>query len=94
MQAMLSFQGGLVLKHRNQIVEFVAKHKIPAMYQATRLAEAGGLMTWAPDLKEQFRQSARLVDRILKGENPGDIPIVSPEKYFLTINRRAAKRIG
>lgn len=94
MQAMLSFQGGLVLKHRNQIVEFVAKHKIPAMYQATMLAEAGGLMTWAPDLKEQFRQSARLVDRILKGENPGDIPIVYPEKYFLTINRGAAKRIG
>lgn len=94
MQAMVSFQGGRILKLRNQIVEVVAKHKIPAIYQATMLAEAGGLMTWAPDLMEQFRYSARLVDRILRGENPGEIPIIYPKKYYLTVNLQAAKQIG
>ena len=67
---------------------------IPAIYQATLFAEAGGLMAWAPDLIEQYRVAARLVDRILKGSRPGELPVKHPEKYYLTVNLGAARKIG
>ena len=51
-------------------------------------------MSWAPDQNEQMRHAVRTVDRILRGARPGDLPIVHPERYFLTLNRTAAKRIG
>jgi len=94
MDGMLSFQGGLALSNRQLIVDFAAEKRIPAIYQATLFAEAGGLMAWAPDLIEQYRVAARLVDKILKGSMPGELPVVHPEKYSLTVNSSAARRIG
>jgi putative ABC transport system substrate-binding protein len=94
MDGLLSFQGGLALVNRQLIVDFAAEHHLPAIYQATLFAEAGGLMAWAPDLEEQFRMAAQYVDKILKGANPGDLPITQPRKYALTINARAAQRLG
>src|SRR5262245_10916484 len=94
MDGMLSFQGGLALSNRHLIVDFAAEKKIPAIYQATLFAEAGGLMAWAPDLVEQYRVAARLVERILKGEKPGEIPVNHPERYYLTVNLSAARKIG
>ena len=76
------------------IVDFAAKHRLPAIYQATIIAEAGGLMAWAPDLKDQFRSAANYVDQILKGANPGDLPIRHPSQYLLTINKGAANGLG
>jgi putative ABC transport system substrate-binding protein len=89
-----NFQGGLSLGNRQMIVDFAAEHRLPAIYQAVLFAEAGGLMTWAPDQNEQLRIAARYVDRILRGANPGSLPILHPERYFLTLNRQAAQRIG
>jgi putative ABC transport system substrate-binding protein len=57
-------------------------------------AKAGGLMAWAPDLIEQYREAARLIDKILRGSKPGDLPIKHPEKYYLTVNLSAARKIG
>ncbi len=57
-------------------------------------AEAGGLMTWAPDLVEQYREAARLAAKVLRGAKPGDIPVKYPAKYFLTVNAGAARKIG
>lgn len=94
MNGMLSFQGGLSIANRQLIVDFATEKKIPAVYQATRFAEAGGLMAWAPDLPEQYRVAARLVDKILKGSKPGDLPVRHPEKYYLTVNASAARKIG
>jgi putative ABC transport system substrate-binding protein len=94
MNGLMNFQGGLSLSNRQLIVDFTATRAIPAVYQATLFAEAGGLMSWAPDLVEQYRETARLVDRILKGARPGDLPIKHPERYYLTINSSAARRIG
>src|SRR5262245_60596716 len=94
MNGMLSFQGGLSLANRQLIVDFAAEKRIPAIYQATLFAEAGGLMAWAPDVIEQFRMAARLVDKILKGAKPGELPVRHPEKYYLTVNLSAARKIG
>jgi putative ABC transport system substrate-binding protein len=94
MNGMLNFQGGLSLSNRQLIVEFMAEKRIPAIYQATLFADAGGLIAWAPDLPEQFREAARFVAAILNGAKPGDLPIRQTTRYFLTINAAAARRIG
>ena len=94
MNALLNFQGVLSLVNRQLIVDFVARHRMPAIYQATLFAEAGGLMAWAPDINEQFRVAARYADKILRGARPGDLPIQHPSRYYLTINRSAASAIG
>ncbi len=94
MNGLLNFQGALTLANRNMIVDFMAEKRIPAVYQATAFAEVGGLMAWAPDLPQQFREAAHYVDKILKGANPGDLPVKQPEKYYLTLNQAAAAKIG
>jgi putative ABC transport system substrate-binding protein len=94
MNALANFQGGLSLLHRKTITDFATKHRLPAVYQATLFAEAGGLMAWAPDLPEQYRIAADYVDQILKGANPGDLPIRHPDRYFWIVNQTAAKAIG
>jgi putative ABC transport system substrate-binding protein len=94
MNGLANFQGGLSLFHRQMIVDFAAHHRLPAVYQATLFAEAGGLMAWAPDLEEQYREAAGYVDQILKGANPGDLAIRHPARYFWTVNRTAAMAIG
>ena len=93
-QGFVNFQGGLSLGNRQLIVDFAAEHRLPAIYQAELFAESGGLMTWAPDQNEQMRVAARMMDKILRGSKPGDLPIHYPERYFLTLNRSAARRIG
>jgi putative ABC transport system substrate-binding protein len=94
MDGLLSFQGGLSVSSRQLIVDFAAEHRLPAIYQATLFAEAGGLMSWAPDLQNQYRIAAQYVDKILRGAKPGDLPIVHPPKYYLTIHASAARRLG
>lgn len=94
MDGLLNFQGGQSVANRQMIVDFAAERRMPAIYQSQLFAEAGGLMAWAPDQPEQMREAARYVDRILRGERPGDLPITHPSRYFLTLNRRAADRIG
>ena len=91
---LLNFQGGLSVVNRQLMVDFLTERRIPAIYQATMFVEAGGLMAWAPDLIEQYREAARFVDAILKGAKPGDLPIKQPEKYYLTVNSTAALKIG
>lgn len=93
-QGFVNFQGGLSLGNRQMIVDFAAKHRLPAIYQAVLFAEAGGLMTWAPDQNEQMRVAARMMDKVLRGANPGNLPILYPERYFLTLNLTAARQIG
>jgi ABC-type uncharacterized transport system substrate-binding protein len=93
MEGVVNFQGGLSLANRKLIVDHLNEYRIPAIYQATLFAEAGGLMAWAPDIVQQHRIAARYVDKILKGARPGDLPIVHPERYFLTIHAGTAQKI-
>ena len=94
MNGLANFQGGLSIENRQMIVDFAGRNRLPAVYQATRFAEAGGLMAWAPDQEEQYRIAAGYVDQILKGANPGDLPIRHPARYFWTLNQAAARSLG
>lgn len=94
MNGLLNFQGGLSYVNRQLIVDFAATHRLPGIYQATVFAAAGGLMTWAPDLVDQFRTAAGYVSRILNGARPGDLAITYPSRYFLTLNKSAAANLG
>lgn len=94
MNGLLNFQGGLSYVNRQLIVDFAAEHRLPAIFQATVFAQAGGLMTWAPNLVDQFRTAAGYVNQILKGARPGDLPIRHPSRYYLTLNNRAARKLG
>jgi putative ABC transport system substrate-binding protein len=74
-----------VVRHRDLIVTLAARHKLPAVYWERFFVTAGGLMSYGPDLVEQFRQAAGYVDRILRGEKPADLPVQAPTKYELVI---------
>ena len=94
MNGLLNFQGGLSLANRQLIVDFAAAHRLPAVYQSAFFVEAGGLMAWAPDQREQYRMGARMADQILKGKKPGDISARHPEPYQLHLNTKVASAIG
>jgi putative tryptophan/tyrosine transport system substrate-binding protein len=94
MDGLANFQGGLSLGYRQLIVDFATKNRLPAVYQSAFFVEAGGLMAWAPNQEEQYREAARYVDKILKGARPGDLAVRYPGRYHLTINKSAARGLG
>jgi putative ABC transport system substrate-binding protein len=86
--------GGGSAVHRKLIVSIAARHKLPAVYPYRYYAASGGLLAYGPDLVDQFRQAAGYIDRILKGEKPGDLPVQAATKYELVINLKTAKALG
>ena len=94
MHGLVNFQGALSLVNRERILALTDRLGMPAIYQSQLFVRSGGLMSYAPDQDEQFRMSARYADRILRGARAGDLPIVHPPRYFLTLNRSAARRQG
>jgi putative ABC transport system substrate-binding protein len=85
---------GLAVVQRELIVSLAARHKLPAIYNYRGFINFGGLISYGPDLINQFQLAAAYVDRILKGENPADLPVQAPTKYELVINLKAAKALG
>ena len=79
---------------RARIVDFAAKNRLPAIYTSRRAVEAGGLMSYGPNLRELFRGAAGYVDKILKGAKPGELPVERSAKFQLVINLKAAKALG
>ena len=79
---------------RDLIAAMVARHRLPAVYAARYFVTAGGLISYGPDIVDQFRRAAGYVDRILKGEKPADLPVQAPTKYELVINLKTAKALG
>ena len=79
---------------RSRIVEFAAAQRLPAIYEASEFVEAGGLISYGPNIPDQFRRAATYVDRILKGAKPADLPIEQPTTFELAINIKAAKALG
>ena len=67
---------------------------MPAVYYARFFVTAGGLISYGIDFADQYRQAADYVDRILRGEKPGDLPVQAPTKYELVINAKTAKQLG
>ncbi len=86
--------GGGSAVHRKLIVSVAARHQLPAVYPYRYYATSGGLISYGPDLVDQFRQAAGYIDRILKGEKPGDLPVQAATKYELVINLKTAKSLG
>jgi putative ABC transport system substrate-binding protein len=84
----------LTVVHRDLIIRLAAQHKLPAVYHRRLLADSGGLISYGPDVVDQYRQAAGYVDRILKGEKPADLPVQQPTKYQLVINLKTAKALG
>jgi putative tryptophan/tyrosine transport system substrate-binding protein len=93
--------GGLIpagsaaaVRHRDLIITLAAKHNLPAVYWDRVFVVTGGLMSYGPNIVDQFRDAAAYVDRILKGEKPADLPVQAPTKYELVINMKTAKSLG
>jgi putative ABC transport system substrate-binding protein len=84
---------GTVVRRRT-IIETAARHRLPAIYPYKYMATEGGLMAYGADLVGQYRRAAGYVDRLLRGEKPGDLPVQKPTRYDLTINLKAAKAQG
>jgi putative tryptophan/tyrosine transport system substrate-binding protein len=80
--------------HRELIAAVVARHKLPAVFPSRPYISGGGLISYGPDLIDQFRRAAGYVDRILKGEKPADLPVQAPTKYELVVNLKTAKLLG
>jgi len=79
---------------RDQVIALVARHPVPAIYTDRVFVTGGGLMSYDADRLDIYRRTASYVDRILRGERPGELPFQQPTKYQLTINVKTAKALG
>jgi putative ABC transport system substrate-binding protein len=87
--------GGAVLNgHRKQIANYAIKHRLPSMYDSSLWIEPGGLISYSTNDAESYRRAAWMVDKILKGTKPADIPVEQPTKFEFVINLKTAKQIG
>src|SRR5207249_6008015 len=80
--------------HRTRIAELAAQSRLPAVYGLADHAEAGGLMTYGPNVTDMYRRAATYVDKILKGAKPADLPVEQPMKFDLVINLKTAQALG
>lgn len=93
-QAYLPVSSGLLIAQRQALVDNVYRSKAPAIYVAAPMADAGGLMSYGPNIPDNFRRAAGFVDKILKGAKPGDLPTQQPLEFEMVINMKTAKAMG
>jgi len=93
--------GGLIVApdpfintQRGLVMTLAERHRLPAIYGFRQYVTEGALMSYGPDTLDIYRRSASYVDRILKGENPADLPVQAPTKFVLVINLKVAKALG
>jgi putative tryptophan/tyrosine transport system substrate-binding protein len=86
--------GALIANNQKQIINLAAKNRLPAIYNRAADVANGGLMSYGPDEVEPFQRAALMVDKILKGAKPADIPVEQPTKFELMINLKTAKGLG
>ena len=92
--ALLAFPDPVTMRHRKQIAEFAAKHRLASVFGFREYVESGGLMSYGPNRDEPQRRISVYVDKILKGAKPADLPVELPMKFEFMINLKAAKQIG
>jgi len=93
-EALLLLVDPFTISQRRRIVEFAAEQRLPAIYESGDFVEVGGLISYGPNISDQFRRAATYVDKILRGAKPADLPIEQPTKFELEINMSAAKALG
>jgi putative ABC transport system substrate-binding protein len=79
---------------RQRLAELMTQNRLPSVYLSREFVDAGGLMSYAPNVADLFRRAATYVDKILKGTKPADLPVEQPTKFELVINLRTAKALG
>jgi len=87
-------QDALTLEYRKEIIDFTLRNKLPSMFVGKEWVEEGGLMSYGDRLPERYRRAADLVDKVLRGTRPADIPVEQPTTFELAINLKTAKAIG
>jgi putative ABC transport system substrate-binding protein len=92
--ALIVTASALSAVYSDLIIALADRYKLPAVYFLRRFVTQGGLISYGPDIIEQYRQAAGYVDRILRGEKPSDLPVQAPTKYELVINLKTAKALG
>jgi len=93
-KAVIVLADAMFIAQRRRIAELALSNRVPSMYHLRHFVEAGGLISYGADYKDLFQQSAVLVDKILKGAKPADLPVEQPWKYALAINLRTARALG
>jgi putative tryptophan/tyrosine transport system substrate-binding protein len=93
-QALIVLTDAVLYSQRGRIVALAAANRLPAMYFFREFVQEGGLMSYAPSDTDLFRRAATYVDKVLKGTNPGDLPVEQPTKFELVINLKTAKALG
>jgi putative ABC transport system substrate-binding protein len=94
MQALFINQNPFLFTHRAQIADLATRARLPAITGYREFTEAGGLMSYGSSLASGYRQSARLLDKILKGANPADLPVEQAVAFELVVNNKTAKALG
>src|SRR5262247_3658622 len=92
--ALVQIQAAYLAPYQQRIIDLAMKRRLPAMFNLQVYVEAGGLMSYGPDRADMDRQLALMVDKILKGRKPADIPVEQPKKFEFAINLKTAKQIG
>ena len=92
--ALITLPDAMLFSEQVQIANLAAKSRLPAMFPESEFVNAGGVMSYGPNLPNLFRRAATYVDKILKGTKPADLPVEQPTKFELVINLKAAKQIG
>jgi putative tryptophan/tyrosine transport system substrate-binding protein len=92
--AILMVSDSLTVLNRKRVFDYASAHRLPAIYEYDPLVREGGLMSYGPDLKESFERAASMVDRILKGAKPADLPFEQPTRYLFVLNLKTAKSIN
>jgi len=92
--AVIVWGGVMFIYERRRIAELAAKNRLPGTYTMSEFVDAGGLMSYSPNIADNFRRAADYVDKILKGAKPADLPVEQPTKFELVINLKTAKALG
>jgi putative ABC transport system substrate-binding protein len=92
--ALSVIQDPLTVSNRKIITDLAMKNRLPAIYPRGDFVESGGLMSYGADRSESFRRVASMIDKILKGAKPADLPVEQPKKFEFVINLKTAKQIG
>jgi putative ABC transport system substrate-binding protein len=93
-EGLITLPTSLLVDFRKQLTDLAIKRRMPAIYPNREIAMAGGLMAYGPDVNDNYRRAAILVDKILKGTKPADLPVEQPTKFEFVINLKTAKQIG